>query len=138
MSRPRMGYGHTSVLVHVGHHCAPAVQRLGCSTAPLAGLADALLAAAFAAVVRRAGEPEIATDLAAIVERAIEHLVDQLLPADRTDALEVDELHHLGLGRTGCGGTQRGFVRRFKRAQLPGDKAQPLVLAHDLLLEPWR
>ncbi len=21
-SRPRMGYGHTSVLVHVGHHCA--------------------------------------------------------------------------------------------------------------------
>jgi len=65
----------------------------------------ALLAAAFAAVVRRAGEPAIATDLAAIVERAIEHLVDQLLPADRTDALEVDELHHLGLGRTGCGGT---------------------------------
>src|ERR1700726_1032895 len=35
---------------------------------PVAGLADALLAAAGAAVVRCAGEPEIAADLAAIVE----------------------------------------------------------------------
>jgi len=35
--------------------------------APVAGLADALLAAAPSAVVRCAGEPEIAADLAAIV-----------------------------------------------------------------------
>ena len=49
----------------------------------VAGFADALLAPALAAVVRRAGQPEIAADLAAIVEGAIEYLVDQLLAADR-------------------------------------------------------
>jgi len=34
VSKPRVGSGHASVLVHVGHRCA-AVQRLGRSTAPV-------------------------------------------------------------------------------------------------------
>src|SRR6185312_2986924 len=105
---------------------------------PVAGLADALLAAALAAVVRRARKPEIAADLTAIVERAIECLVDQPLPADRTDALELDELPYLGLGRAGLSGEQGGLVGHVERVQLLGDKAQSLVFAHDLLLEPRR
>src|SRR6202158_4748315 len=67
------------------------------ASAPVAGLADALLAVALAAVVGCSGEPEIAADLAAVVERAIESLVQQLPPADRSAALEVDQLHDLGL-----------------------------------------
>src|SRR6185312_3980122 len=77
---------------------------------PVAGLADALLAAALAAVVRRARKPEIAADLTAIVERAIECLVDQPLPADRTDALELDELPYLGLGRAGLSGSRAALL----------------------------
>ena len=34
VNKPRVGSGHASVLVHVGHRCAT-VQRLGRSTAPL-------------------------------------------------------------------------------------------------------
>src|SRR5882672_6055065 len=106
--------------------------------APVAGFADALVAPAVAAVVRRAGEPEIAAKLAAIVEGAVEYLADQLLSADRADAFEVDELHDPSLERAGCGGAQLGLALGFERRQLLVEQREPLVLAHDLLLEPWR
>src|SRR5208282_4127676 len=59
--------------------------------AVVAGFADALVAPALAAVVGHPDEPEIAADLAAIVERAIEHFIDQPLPADRADAFELSK-----------------------------------------------
>src|SRR5712692_9313733 len=69
----------------------------------VAGLADALLALAGATVERRAGQAEVAADLAPILEVAEEHLADQRLAADRPHALEVDQLVDLGGHRAGLG-----------------------------------
>src|SRR5207245_4599780 len=75
---------------------------------PVAGFADALLPASLAAVVRRAGEAKVTADLTAVVEVAIEHLVDQFLAADRADAFEVNELHDPGFRRASLRGAQFG------------------------------
>src|SRR5262245_11281476 len=106
---------------------------------PVAGFADALVASTLSAVVRRAGEPEVTADLTAIGEGAVEHLVDQCRPAGRADTLEVDELHDLGLGRTGSGGLPFRLALAFQRRQLLVDQGEPLMLARDLLLGPrWQ
>lgn len=102
---------------------------------PVAGFADTLLPASLAAVIRRAGEAKITADLTAVIEGAIEHLVDQFLAADRADAFEVDELHDLGFRRTRLCGTQFGTAFGFDLGDLPGDQLRPLVLARDLLLQ---
>src|SRR5258708_36430731 len=69
----------------------PEPAKLDCEGAgtAVAGLADALLAAALATVVRCAGQPEVAAHLAPIVERAVEHLVYPLLAAYPADALPI-------------------------------------------------
>src|SRR5262249_48171531 len=103
--------------------------------ARVAGFADALLAAALPAVI---GQPAVAAHLAAVVERAVERFVDQLLAANHADAPEVDKLNHLGGCRPGHGGTQFGFARRFQGRDLLLSQTQTLVLAHDLLLQQRR
>src|SRR6266850_17292 len=80
------------------------------ASAAVAGFADALFAHAVAAVVGRSGQPDIAADLAAVVEVAIEYFVDQSLPADRADTLEGCQLHDLGLRRAGLRGAPFGFA----------------------------
>src|SRR6202045_2412049 len=106
--------------------------------AMVAGFADALVALAVPAVVGHPDQAEIAADLAAIVEAAIEHFIDQPLPADRADALELSEAHGLFFRRSRRRGALRGPAVRFKHGQLLVHQAQPFVLAHDLLLEPLR
>src|SRR5207245_11257312 len=106
--------------------------------AGVAGFADALVALAGPAVVGGPGQPDIAADLAAIVEGTIEHLIDQPLPADHADAFEVGEHHGPGLPRACRRGAQLGPALALDRAQLPVRPAKPLVLAHDLLLEVVR
>src|SRR5712691_7529672 len=106
--------------------------------AAVAGFADALIALAGATVVGRPGQPDIAADLAAIVERAVEHFIDQPLSADHGDAFELGEHHGLGLPRAFLRGPQLGPALAFDRLQLPVQQAKPLVLAHDLLLQLLR
>ena len=67
---------------------------------PVAGFADALVVAACAAVIGRVRQPETTADLATIVERAIEHFVDQFLAARQTNPLEFSQLNDLGIRRT--------------------------------------
>src|SRR5260370_6075865 len=57
--------------------------------AVIAGFADALVALAVPAVVGHSDQPEIAADLAAIIEAAIEHFVDHPLPAARAAPLAL-------------------------------------------------
>jgi hypothetical protein len=49
-----------------------------------------------------------------VVEVAIEHFVDQSLPADRADTLEGRQLHDLGLHRAGLRGASFGFAVGFE------------------------
>src|ERR1700730_3577350 len=106
--------------------------------AMVAGFADALVALAVPAVVGHPDQSEIAADLAAIVEAAIEHFIDQPLPADRADALELSEAHGFFFRRARCRGALLGPAVGFQDGQLLVHQAQPFVLAHDLLLEPLR
>ena len=76
--------------------------------------------------------------MAAIVEVAIEHFIDQPLSADHGDAFELGEHHGLGLPRAFLRGPQLGPALAFDRLQLPVQQAKPLVLAHDLLLQLLR
>ena len=71
-------------------------QRAG---APVARFADALIAMAVPTVVGGIGQPDKTADLAAIVERAVKHLVHQLAPADHADAPEIDQMIDLLLDR---------------------------------------
>src|SRR6266478_9592401 len=91
---------------------SPSRERGGCR------LADALFAHAVAAVVGRSSQPDIAADLATVVKVAIEHFVDQSLPADRTDTLEGRQLHDLGLRRAGLRGGPFSFAAGFEQCQL--------------------
>src|SRR6202163_1909228 len=84
----------------------------------VAGFADALVAPAVPAIVGHPDQPEITADLAAIVEAAIEHFVDQHLPADRADALELREAHGLFFRRARRRGALLGAAVGFKDAQL--------------------
>src|SRR5258708_4289941 len=106
--------------------------------AVVAGFADALVAPAVPAIVGHPDQPEVSADLAAIVEGAIEHFVDQPLPADRADALELSEAHGLLFRRAPRCGALLGPAVGFQDGQLLVHQAQPFVLAHDLLLEPLR
>src|SRR5580658_5422530 len=108
------------------------------SGAMITGFADALVALAVPAIVGHPDQPEVAADLAAIVEGAIEYFIDQPLPADRADALELSEAHGLGFRRAWRCGALLGPAGGFKDGQLLVHQAQPFVLAHNLLLEPLR
>src|SRR3977135_2500928 len=85
--------------------------------AMVAGFADALVALAVPAVVGHPDQSEIAADLAAAVEAAIERFIDQPLPADRADALELSEAHGLGFRRARRRGALRGPAAGFKHRQ---------------------
>src|SRR6266481_436249 len=87
------------------------------ASAAVAGFADALFAHAVAAVVGRSSQPDIAADLAAVVEVAIEHFMDQSLPADGADTFEHRQLHDLGLRRAGHCRAPFGFALRFEQRQ---------------------
>src|SRR5258708_39941435 len=106
--------------------------------AVVASFADALVALAVPAIVRHPDQPEVAAYLAAIVEGAIEHFIDQPLPADRTNALELSEVHGLGLRRARRRGALLGPAVGFQYGQLLVHQAQPFVLPPNLLLEPVR
>src|SRR5438132_3646362 len=106
--------------------------------AAVAGFADALIRRGGATVVGRPTQPDMAADLAAIVEVAIEHFIDQPLSAHHGDAFELGEHHGLGLPRAFLRGPQLGPALAFDRLQLPVQQAKPLVLAHDLLLQLLR
>jgi len=51
------------------------------------------------------GQPDKTADLAAIVERAVKHLVHQLAPADHADAPEIDQMIDLFLDRPTLAGS---------------------------------
>src|SRR6266852_924688 len=106
--------------------------------AVVASFADALVALAVPAIVRHPDQPEVAAYLAAIVEGAIEHFIDQPLPADRTNALELSEVHGLGFRRARRRGALLGPAVGFQDGQLLVHQAQPFVLARNLLLEALR
>src|ERR1700751_2882380 len=103
--------------------------------AGIAGFTDPLLAHNGAAVERRAGEPEIAADLATIGERAIERLVDQLLPADHPDALKTGKHDCLGVRGPGFGSAQLGTAFSLNLIDLPEHHRKPFMFAHNLRLE---
>src|SRR5258708_7431098 len=108
------------------------------AAAVIAGFADALVALAVPAVVGHSDQPEIAADLTAIVEAAIEHFVDQPLPADRADALELSEAKGLFFRRYWSGGQLRGPRVGFTDTQHLDHHTQPFVLTYNLLLELLR
>jgi hypothetical protein len=91
--------------------------------------ADALIALAVPAIVGHHDQPEVGADLRAIVEGAIEHFIDQPLPADRADALELSEAHGLFFRRARGRGALLGPAVGFQDGQLLVHQAQPFVLA---------
>src|SRR5260370_12661990 len=65
------------------------------AAAMVTGLADALVALAVPAIVGHPNQPEIATNLAAVVQAAVEHFLDRPLPAPRAGALEWSKSYYL-------------------------------------------
>src|SRR5215472_7588842 len=106
-----------------------------CAGAGIAGFADPLLAHNAAAVEWSSSESEIAADLATIVERAIERLVDQLLPSDHPDALKIGKHNRLGVRGTGFSRAQLGPASSLNLIDLPEHHRKPFMFAHDLRLE---
>src|ERR1700757_5014276 len=104
----------------------------------VAGLADALLSPAGAAVVGAVGQSDAAADLTSVLEVTIENLVGQNLGDLRPNGLELGKLNRLRLHRALCRSTVRGCVLHFERLDLSVHQQQPLMLATDLLLQPRR
>ena len=101
----------------------------------VAGLADALLSPAGAAVVGRVGQSEATADLTTVLEVAVEDLVDQQLGDLRANSLELGKLDGLRLYRVLGRRAMRGCVRRLERFDLLVHQDQPLMLAMDLVLQ---
>src|SRR5512147_2487218 len=104
----------------------------------VAGLADALLSPAGAAVVGCVGQSETTADLTPVLEVAVEDLIGQKLGDLRPNGLELGKLNRLRLYRVLGRCSMRGRIRCLERLDLLVHQQQALMLATDLLLQPGR
>ena len=107
-------------------------------SAPIARLADPLLAIGSSTLPWTGRQPEIAGDLTPIAEVLVERLVGQRRRKHRAQALEpkqeIAALCHL----SGSGCQLRSSRRRRQRIKLLAHQHQPRVLAFELSLDPGR